>query len=191
MDGKEAIIAKIISDAENKAGNVIHDAEVYAVSINEQAESWAKSYSEEQEKQLKNETREIIERRKIVAELDVRKEILKTKQQILDEVFVKAEQKLSQIDKKTYLKIVLEKIEEFADNGDEVVLSKDGVLSAKDLESSAVFKDKKLSIAKIQGKFIGGVMLIGKTSDKDLTFHEIISVEKEKAAHVLAKRLFG
>ena len=65
------------------------------------------------------------------------------------------------------------------------------MLNEKDLEGSAVFKSKKLSIAKIQGKFIGGVMLIGKTSDKDLTFHEIISAEKEKTAHELAKKLFG
>ena len=191
MQGKEAIIAKIISDAENKAGETIHDAEVYAVSVKEQAEDWSKNYSKEQEKLLKNETSDIVERRKIVAELDVRKTILKAKQKILDDVYANAERKLCKIDKNAYLKMILEKIEEFADIGDEIVLSKDGVLNEKDLEGSAVFKSKKLSIAKIQGKFIGGVMLIGKTSDKDLTFHEIISAEKEKTAHELAKKLFG
>ena len=191
MEGKEAIIAKIISDAEKKASEVIHDAEVYAVSVKEQAEDWAKNYSAEQEKVLKTDAKDIIERRKIVAELDVRKVVLQTKQQILDKIYARAEEKLCKVDKKTYLKLVLNKIEEFADEYDQVILSKDGVLSEKDLESSAVFTAKKLSVAKVQGGFIGGVMLVGKTSDKNLTFHEIISAEKEKTAHVLAKKLFG
>lgn len=191
MEGKDAIIAKILSDAEKKAGDLIHDAEVYAVSVKEQAEEWAKNYSDEQEKILKTDARDVVERRKIVAELDVRKAVLLTKQQILDKIYARAEEKLCQVDKKTYLKIVLKKIEEFADEGDEVVLSCDGVLKDKDLTESAVFKAKKLSVAKIQGKFKGGVMLLGKTSDKDLTFHEIVSAEKEKTAHVLAKKLFG
>ena len=53
MEGKEAIIAKIISDAEKRAEDNVHVAEEYAVSVKEQAEEWAKNYSDEQEKSLK------------------------------------------------------------------------------------------------------------------------------------------
>lgn len=191
MEGKEAIIAKILSDAQKKADGILQDAENYALSVKEQAEEWAKNYSKEQEKKLKTETREIEDRRKIVAELDVRKIILKTKQEILDDIYARAEEKLCKIDKKTYLRLVLSKIEEFADDGDEIVLSSDGVISEKDISNSDVFKNKKLSVSKKQGKFSGGVMLIGKTSDKNLTFHEIVLAEKEKNVHIIAKKLFG
>lgn len=191
MEGKEAIIAKILSDAENKAQEIAHAAETYAVSVKEQAEEWAKNYSAEQEKGLKTETAEIIARRKIVAELDAKKVLLKAKQDVIDEIYLKAEKNLCKTDKKTYLAIVLQKIEEFADEGDEVVLSKDGVLTEKDVSESEVFKSKKLSISKTIGKFIGGVMLVGKVSDKNLTFHEIIFNEKEQNAPIIAKKLFG
>ena len=191
MEGKEAIIAKIIADAEKKAQEILHTADEYAVSVKEQAEDWAKNYSAEQEKVLKNETAEIIARRKIVAELDVKKVRLKAKQDVIDEVYALAEQKLCKIDKKTYLSVVISKIEEFADEGDEVVLSMDCVLTEKDISESDVFCRKKLSVSKTIGKFIGGVMLVGKVSDKNLTFHEIISAEKEKNAPKVAKKLFG
>lgn len=191
MEGKEAIIAKILSDAENKAQEIAHAAETYAVSVKEQAEEWAQNYSAEQEKGLRTETAEIIARRKIVAELDAKKVLLKAKQDVIDEIYLKAEKKLCKTDKKTYLAVVLQKIEEFADEGDEVILSKDGVLTEKDVSESEVFKSKKLSISKTIGKFIGGVMLVGKVSDKNLTFHEIIFNEKEHNAPIIAKKLFG
>ena len=191
MDGKEAIIAKIISDAEKKADANIHAAEEYALYVKKMADSWAKDYSSAQEKVLKTETEDVVARKKIVAELDVRKALLKTKQEILDEIYARAEQKLCKLAKKQYLAIVLSKIEEFADEGDEVMLSCDGVLSEKDVAGSEVFKRKKLSVSKKQGKFYGGVMLIGKVCDKDLTFHEIILAEKEKSAPSIAKKLFG
>lgn len=191
MDGKEAIIAKILESAEKKAQENLHAAENYAVSVKEQATEWAKSYSDEQEKALKKETADIVARRKIVAGLDVRKVLLKAKQDVINNIFARAEEKLCKVNKKTYLNIVLTKIQEFADNGDQVMLSCDGVLSEKDITESAVFKEKKLTVCKKQGKFYGGVMLIGKFCDKDLSFHEIISAEKAKIAPVLAKEIFG
>ena len=191
MDGKEAIIAKIISDAEKKADGNIRAAEEYAVYVKKMAETWAKDYSDAQEKGLKAEAEDVIARKKIVAELDVRKALLKTKQDILDEIYANAEKKLCKLDKKQYLAIVLSKIDEFADEGDEVVLSCDGVISEKDIAASEVFKNKKLSVSKKQGKFYGGVMLVGRICDKNLTFHEIVLAEKEKSAPIIAKKLFG
>ena len=191
MDGKKAIIAKIIESAEKKARDNLHVAEQYAVSVKEQATEWANAYSNAQEKVLQKDTADIIARRKIVAGLDVRKILLKAKQDVIDDIFVRAEQKLCKADKKTYLKLVLNTIAEFADEGDQVMLSCDGVISEKDISESAVFKEKKLTVCKKQGKFYGGVMLIGKNCDKNLTFHEIISAEKDKIAPVLAKEIFG
>ena len=125
MEGKEAIIAKIISDAEKRAAENLHNAEQYAVSVKEQAEEWAKNYSAAQEKVLVKETSDIVSRRKIVAGLDVRKVLLKTKQEILDEIYLRAEKKLCAVNKRTYLSLVLKMIAENADDGDEIVLSRD------------------------------------------------------------------
>lgn len=191
MEGKDAIIAKIISDAEKKAAENVYIAEEYAATVKEQAKSWAEEYSAAQEKALKTETEEIIARRMIVAGLDVRKNTLKTKQDILDEIYNRAEQKLRELNKKQYLSLILAKIDEYADDGDEVLLSCDGVVSEKDITESEVAKRKKLTVSKKQGKFKGGVILVGKICDKNLTFHEIILAEKEKSSSLLAKKLFG
>ena len=109
----------------------------------------------------------------------------------MDEIYLRAEQKLCASDKKTYLALVLNAIEKNADENDEVILSRDGVIQEKDLTESAVFKAKKLKIAKVRGDFNGGVVLVGKICDKNLTFHEFILAEKEQTAAEVAKKLFG
>lgn len=191
MDGREAIIAKIISDAEKKAKEAVRVSEVYAADVKEQAEEWAKEYSKEREIGLLKETEEIIARRKIVADLDVKKIALKNKQDVIEKIYALAEKKLCALDKKRYLTFVLKKISENADEGDGVVLSCDGVITEKDIAESAVAQKLKLKVEKRRGDFIGGVMLIGKTCDKDLTFREIVRTEKTASSSAYAKKLFG
>ena len=106
-------------------------------------------------------------------------------------MFLCALKKLCALDKKSYFKLVSSLIEENCDENDIVVLSKDGVLSSSDIEKMPAVKDKKLSVSKDLGDFIGGVMLIGKVCDKDLSFSALISQKKEGLSNSVAEKLFG
>ena len=191
MDGKEAIINKIISDAEARSTEMIAAAEKYADEVKASAEEWAKDFSSAREIALKKEAEEIVERRKIVAALDVKKIILNAKRETLDKIYSEAEKKICAADKKTYLGFVLKEIAENAEIGDEVILSSDGVLTEKDIADSEIAKEKKIKVKKVLGDFIGGVYLVGKTSDKDLTFHEAVEREKERSLSIVADKVFS
>ena len=191
MEGKEAIIAKILSDANKKAEEVLSAADAYAVKVKEEADEWAKNYLAEQQSLLKEDCAEVVKRRNIGAELDVKKNILSAKQQVVDEVYALATEKLCALSKKDYLALVEKLLIRFADKGDSVVLSRDGVLTEKDVTALAVFGERELKTAKITGDFKGGVKLVGKTSDKDLSFSAVVAAEKQTTVRETAEKLFG
>ncbi len=191
MEGKQSIIDKIIKDAEKKAENNVLGADTYALNLKEEAEEWAKRYSEEQEKTIAKAKAEIVERRKIVANMEVKKIVLRAKQRAIDEVFALVYKKLCDLKKPDYLKFVLKLAEGCCEAGDVIVLSNDGVLSEKDFENAAFYKAKGLSVQKERGDFIGGIKLIGKFCDKDLTFKGIVESKKEEYTFEVAQKLFG
>ena len=191
MEGKEAIINKILSDADKKAEDNIHEAEKYSLELKENAEIWAKAYFDEQSEIIKKDCEEIVKRRKIVANLEVRKIILNAKQNAIEEAFNAAYESLCKMSKEKYLEFVCKLIKDCAEDGDVIVLSKDGVLTAKDFEDKDFYTSHKLSVQKERGEFIGGVKLIGAYSDKDLTFKSVIEAEKDEFSFKVAEKLFG
>ncbi len=190
MDGRQAILNKILEDASNTAKEISSNALAQSNKIIDQAKVWASEYSAENKKILEKEKKEIVERKLTVAELDVRKLTLKAKQGLVDDAFCIALDKLRSLGKTYYKKLVLKLIEENAENGDEIVLSCDGVLSQEELSGEEIVKNLSLKFAKEKGEFKGGVKLIGKISDKDLTFKSLIENVKEEKTSEVAKLLF-
>ena len=191
VQSADAIIKRIISDAEKKARGLVDNAENTAAERKLEAESWAKEYAETQEKVLSRDVAEVVRRRLTVADLDVRKIILSAKQQVIGDVLGEVYDGLCSLKKADYLKLVEKCVEESADDGDEIVLSGDGVLSADDLKKLNVFSAKKLNVSKETGDFKGGVYLVGKVCDKDLTFKAIIENAKDEYVAEISERLFG
>lgn len=191
MDGKEAIINKIISDAQSKADSILSDATKKSCSLIGNAEDWAKKYRETQEKILEQDKKDVLSRRLTVAELDVKKLTLKYKQDVIEKVLQKAYENLCNLKKAEYLEFVEKLIEENAEENDKILLSKDNVLSEGDVKSLKVYTDKNLTVCKERGDFIGGAMLIGSVADKDLTFKAVIDSRKDILVKKIANELFG
>lgn len=190
MNGTETIIEKIISDAREKAKSITDTAQ-YDKAMREKATAeWVEKYLSEQRAILNKDCADVIERRKTLAELDKRKLILKTKQDIIGEVIFGALKKLQSMPKKEYLKFVVALLEKHAEKGDAILLSADKVLTEKDLEKEKVVTEKDLTFAKGVGDFNGGVQLIGKACDKDLSFDAVLSEQKEKLTAKITSELF-
>ena len=191
MDKQKAIIDKIIEDAETRADEIISVANAEAEKSIADGNSWAERYKSEQNAILNAANEDKVLRRKTVAELDVKKIVLKAKQDSIESVFDSAYNKLCALKKKDYLSFVVKLIEKYAEEKDTVVLSSDGVISETDLTSLEVVKDKKLTVSDVKGDFIGGVMFIGKICDKDLTFKSIVNESKSEFVSEVSKELFG
>ena len=191
MNGKENIIEKIISDAREKAKS-IEDTAVYDGAMREKATAeWVEKFLDGQRAILKKDCIEVEERRKTLAELDRRKLILKTKQDIIGEIIDGALKRLQGMPKKEYLSFIVALLSEYAENGEQILLSCDKVISKADLEKEQVVIDKNLSVLNERGDFIGGIQLIGKVSDRDLSFNAILEEKKEMLTAKIVAELFN
>ena len=190
MEGTKAIINRIIEDANKKAKVILQEATNDANEKISEANAWADEYNNTQTKAINKEAEDIVTRRMTVAELDVRKLTLGKKQQLVSKVFDSVLEKLINCDKKTYLSLVEKLLNENAEEEDGIVLSNDGVLSEADVIKLDVFNKKKLSVIKGKGDFKGGVMLVGKVCDKNLSFEGLISEKKDYYVSEIAETLF-
>ncbi len=190
MEGKDAIIERILSDATEKASSLLSSAKSQAQQKIDSVKLWAENYNFAQKQLLDAEVKDIVFRKITVAELDVRKLILKARQDVISTVFDKTYEKLCNLDKKTYLEFVNKLVENYADDNDEIVLSCDGVLSDVDVKTLKVMSVKKLTVAKETGDFIGGIMLVGKVCDKDLSFKRLVDNKKDDISAKIAEALF-
>ena len=190
MQGKDAIIEKIINDANQSAKMILDDASKIATERKQDAENWASEYSSAQKKQVEKAFSDIVDRRKIVANLDVKKNILKAKQDVISDTFSLVVKKMQGLDKKEYLKFVTKLIEKNADFGDKIVLSSDGVISKDEILALNVVKEKNLTIDSKRGDFVGGVMLVSDKCDKDLSFRSIVEDKKEELYSFVVEGLF-
>ena len=190
MEGTKAIINRIIEDANKKAKVILAEATNDANEKISEANAWADEYKNAQTKAINKEAEDIVTRRMTVAELDVRKISIGKKQELVSKVFDSVLEKLINCDKKTYLSLVEKLLNENAEEEDGVVLSNDGVLSETDVIKLDVFNKKKLSVIKERGDFKGGVMLVGKVCDKNLSFEGLISEKKDYYVSQIAETLF-
>ena len=186
---EHSIIEKIISDAEAKANLTIADAERAAADTLREADEKAEKTRKEQLELLVKRDEDYVEKKKINARLDCNKLILKTKIEILDDVFSRALRILKDLGEKEYVDFCGRMIEKYAQEGDEVVLSSSCRYRDK-INALPVIKALSLKTGKT-GSFAGGVILIGEKTDKNLTFETIIASEREKKQAEIAEKLFG
>ena len=189
MEGQKAILNKILSEAKAKVKSINAEAETERNERIADADLWAEKYVSAQAEILKKETESILAGKKLNAELEIKKTVLKAKREVLDAVFVSAYEKLCAIGKKDYLALVKRLVDECADDNDTIVLSSDNVLSESDLDLKG-FKAKNLRVSSSRGDFLGGVMLIGQKSDKDLSFARVLEDRKEDLTALAAEILF-
>ena len=128
MEGKEAIVGKILSDAQQKADAIVAEAERAA---NESLAEWRRA--------LERESTEVVARRETVASLDNRKAMLAAKRAVIDEVLARALASACALPKERYCSLVERLLEEYAQEGDAVTLSASAPLGEKELAACKAF----------------------------------------------------
>jgi len=124
MTGTEKIKSKIIEDAKAKALSIEEQAKQEAGMLIEQASAEAEQKRAELLEKAKADGEALYKRLIAVAELDGRKDILRTKQEIIDEAFQKAMEKICMMADKDYQALLEGMIAEAAGNeSGEIMLS--------------------------------------------------------------------
>lgn len=189
---KEAIIDKILSDANLKGDAIIGEANGKADEIISLAAKQCKDYLYQSKTEIDRLTLEIDERSRSVAELDARKLMLAAKTQVLDSVYAKTLEKLRNLDKEQYGALIFAMLEN-AKDGDVVIISKreKDIVTKQSLADFAKKKGIKLTLADKFGDFDGGVIISKNGVDNNFTLDVEVSILREQTETKIAKEIFG
>ncbi len=189
---KEAIIDKILSDANLKGDAIIGEANEKANEIISLAANQCKDYLYKSKTEIDRLTLEIDERSRSVAELDARKLLLAAKAQVLDSVYAKTLEKLRNLDKEQYSALIFSMLEN-AKDGDVVTVSEreKDIVTKESLTDFAKKKGISLTLADKFGDFDGGVIISENGVDNNFTLEVEVALLREQTETKIAKEIFG
>lgn len=189
---KEAIVDKILCDAQKKAESFIDDARVKADGILAETAEQCKAYLFSSKVETDRMCDDIESRSNTVAELDAKKLILGAKIKIIDAIFRRALEKMRTLDDERYKELLLGMLN-IAEDGDVITLSakEKELLTKEDVDKFAKNKGISLTLADKVGDFEGGMVFSGKGVDKNLTFDTEISIIRDEMETSIAKEVFG
>lgn len=174
------------------------DAKTEIQQIKKEAENEARTIIIEAKKQAKIEAEKIIKNGKKQAEniyritiskekQNIKREIMNLKEQIIEECFIKAHQKLSTIKGKTYEETVFK----YAKEGVKKLGKDCNILVSRSEDKKIIEKLNLLSSGKIEAS--GGIKLVSKDGKiiLDYTFNKILKRDKDKIRNKVGKLLFS
>ena len=189
MNGKENIINKILADADLKCQEIVAQAQAQAEQITAIAKALSDAETQSVSKRLANISAERERNLKASALLEARKYKLGKKQQLISRCYDKAMNELKMLSAKDKEKFLAKLIQNYAENGETVLISKadKDVVTQKFLDSFG----KKLVLGKTFAQIDGGLILQGNGYDKDLSLDKVLSVVRNDTEAAVAKALFG
>lgn len=192
MNSSKSIIDKIIGDSRICADENLAQAGEKAEAISMRAEAESAKQLKECEQSLPQRRQVIIDRRTTVAKLDARRLVLGAKKEGIDLAFAASADALCKLKDKEYLQIIGGMITKNAEDGDEVVISESDKhrITAEFIGEIAKKANRKISLAKNYGDFVGGIILSGRNCDKNLTFESELGVLRENIEPQIAGILY-
>lgn len=176
MSGKENIIARILQDAEEEKTEILRAAAESVAEIERADEEYCAALRAEAERRMAEEKISVVERCVSAANMDVKKGVLKAKREQISAVFQIAEERILSLGQAEYNRFLIGLIEKNAEEGDTVVFSeKESARAAEAIEYAV----KRGYATRTDGKFSGGLILEGKTYDKNMTLSMLLREYRE------------
>jgi V/A-type H+/Na+-transporting ATPase subunit E len=122
MKGKEAIVARIVSDAQAEANEIVREAETKAGETIARHKSQAQEMIEAFGGDIEDKTREVRDRRISVGRLDMRKKMLSAKQGLIDDAFSGALTMVKKMPDSEYRDIITGLVLDAAEGVDEEII---------------------------------------------------------------------
>lgn len=187
---KEAILERIISDAKTAAAATVAEAEGRAAEIIAEAEARAARDRQGTSAIIAERSKAIADGKAAAARLDAAKVMLAAKRGVIDAVYARALEKLKALPQKDAVRLAEGLLLSYAEDGDELVFATNFAYKAQVLKL-AVVAEKNLKNSGKTADIDGGFILIGKNSDKDLSYGALLALDREERQAEIAAKLFS
>lgn len=198
MAGVENIKGKILQDAELKANEILDKARLQAKEIIEKANQKAASRAKEISQKS---VYDINEKKRIInsnVELEMRKDILSAKQQSIEEVFDKALERLNNLDKSKYEKVIYDLLMDSAESGEEeLVMSEsrkgqlsDGFIGKVNKALEKAGKKGNIKLSDETRNISGGFILKSQGVEINNSFESVIRLYRDEIEPKVAEIFF-
>lgn len=186
---EQAIVERIISDAEQEAGAIIKDAEEKAAKTVAEATRRAERNKQGAVAEVKEKTDGVFDGKAATARLDCAKILLGEKRGVIDEIYARALKQLVESGKAETLYLAERLLKAYAEEGDEIVFA-DNFRFAEDVAKLSIVKEKGLKLSPKKAELDGGFILCGKNSDKNLTYGTLLAADREEYQAKIAAEIF-
>jgi len=183
----EALTDRIRADAKAEAEAIVCAAEEKAAEEVKKAEAEAKASREAEEREVAERIRAMDEGSLASARLEAKKIALAERRRVISTVYERALNSLLSLDEKQTTALFSRLLDEYAEEGDEVVLAVNFPFPAKARE---IAEKKKLKFSRERANIEGGFLLRGKTSDRDVSYGALLLIDREKHQSELARKIF-
>ena len=183
------IIDKIIEDAKLESEGIIKASEEKSASIIADANAKAERLRRETETSVLMQTQSIKEKKEATARLDSTKILLSEKRKVLQCIFKMALDELVALDKESALKLACVLLEKYAEEGDTLYFAQN-YKYADEVAILPIIQARKIVVSNERIALDGGMRLVGKTSDKDLSYGAILEEDKQLYQASIAQKLF-
>ena len=198
MTGIDRIKEQILQDSETKANSIVEDAKKQAVEIIEKAKANAKQKSDEIQKKAAADASEKLRINRSMLELEMRKDILSTKQQLIEEVFQKALDSLSKMENNEYEATLYKLIVDAVETGEEEILlsNKDKTRLPDDFSNKLnqiliqAGKKGNLKLSDEARDIMGGFVLKAKGVEINYSFEALLRMDRDEIEPEVAAILF-
>ena len=180
---------RILSDARAEAQTIIEEAEKAAANLLAEASSRSEQLRLQTEQDVKEKTDKILEKRAADARLECSKISLLEKRKVLDSAYELALNRLIALDKEDALALAGRLLENYAEEGDELFFAKN-FKYAEEVSALPIVEKKRLKISDVDLPLDGGMRLVGRVADKDLSYGALLSTDRENHQAKLAKSIF-
>ena len=194
MSNVKNITSKILKDAEAGKENILAAAEEEKNKILSKKASAANEIAQEILQKAEADAKSKKERVISSAKLKVRNNKLAAKQEIIDEVFEKSINKLTELSKEQFLNFVKNSILSMNLTGKQtLILNETGLKFVDDSFIDELNKEAKATIAlsKIAGNFKGGFILENNGIEINSTYEALVSSLRDELEFEVAKVLFN
>ena len=195
MDGIEKIIDRISGDAQREVDDVLAQARAEADKILSQYQAQAQAEADDILTRGEKAAVERGERLASVAQLECRKDVLRAKQEVIDEAFQLALKKLTQLPQEAYVSLLADLAVEASSKGNEKLIfsvaDRARVGKAVVVAANEKLGDKgQLTLAQETRPMQGGFILSDGAVEVNCTFETLVRLQRGTLSTQVADVLF-
>lgn len=184
------VVERILSDASAEAEKIIVDGKLKAAYIRQKSAEENKRKQTEIETEVREKISVLTEKKQAAARLECAKIALSAKRKVIDQIYAMALQRLISLNKEQTVAFAEQLLKSYAEQGDVVCLAENFAYESE-LKLLPIVKEKGLTFIEERLAIDGGMILVGKVSDKDLSYGAILSADRADFEAELAAKLFN